>query len=348
VLGTTNLPEFCCFYDTDNLVYGRTRNPHDPERTPGGSSGGEAAAVAAGLSALGIGSDLGSSIRQPAAWCGVFGHKPSRGLVSLAGHAGIGSAPFQLFAAIGPLARSARDLELGLRAIADVEPLPVRPGPLAVAVYEDDGMQAVAKSCRAAVRRAAEALTAGEHEVVEAAPPGLAEARGAYDLMIGSELAVYMPALAQGREDELSRYGRGLVDEIGGFTPTLQLFLDAARALPELAARADEWFERHPIALCPTVPVTAPIASEGIVSIDGEPPLPGGKLTLCTYANALGLPAASVPAGRDADGLPLAVQVFAARGRDPDVIAVAAELEQALGGALDPAESPRSALSPST
>jgi Asp-tRNA(Asn)/Glu-tRNA(Gln) amidotransferase A subunit family amidase len=121
----------------------------------------------------------------------------------------------------------------------------------------------------------------------------------------------------------------------------------AARALRELAARADDWFERHPIALCPTVPVTAPLASEGIASIDGEAPRPGRKLTLCTYANALGLPAATVPAGRYADGLPLAVQVFAARGRDLDVIAVAAELKRALGGALDPAESPRSALSPS-
>ena len=93
VLGKTNLSEFCCFYDSDNLVYGRTVNPHDPERTPGGSSGGEAAAVAAGLSYLGVGSDLGSSIRQPAAWCGVFGLKPSRGLVSNAGHAGFGIPP---------------------------------------------------------------------------------------------------------------------------------------------------------------------------------------------------------------------------------------------------------------
>jgi amidase len=153
VLGKTSIPEFCCFYDTDNLVYGRTRNPQDQERTPGCSSGGQAAAVASGLSALGIGPDLGSSIRQPAAWSAVFGHKPSRGFVRLTGHAGIGSAPaFQLFAGIGPVARSACDLELSLRALAGVKPLPARPGPLPVAVYEDDGMQAMAKSCRAAAR----------------------------------------------------------------------------------------------------------------------------------------------------------------------------------------------------
>ena len=92
-LGVTNVPEFCAHYDTDNALYGRTANPHDAARTPGGSSGGEAAAVAAGLSALGLGSDLGSSIRQPAAWSGVFGVRPSRGAVSPAGHDGFGLSP---------------------------------------------------------------------------------------------------------------------------------------------------------------------------------------------------------------------------------------------------------------
>jgi Asp-tRNA(Asn)/Glu-tRNA(Gln) amidotransferase A subunit family amidase len=346
VLGKTNLSEFCCFYDSDNLVYGRTVNPHDPERTPGGSSGGEAAAVAAGLSYLGAGSDLGSSIRQPAAWCGVFGLKPTSGLVPNAGHAGFGIPPaFGMFACVGPLARSAADLELGLRAMASLEPAPARPEPLPVSVYEDDGMQAVARSCRKAVRRAAEALAAAGHEVEEeAGPPRQAEARDAYDLMLGSELALYMPQLVAESERELSRYGREMFEQLRGFSPELRAYADAGRTVAEIAAEAAEWFERHPVALCPTVPVSAPLAAEGIVSIDGEKPRPGGKLTLCTYANALGLPAASVPAGRDERGLPLAVQVIAGRGRDLDVLMVAAELERALGGALDPAESPLSPL----
>ena len=345
VLGKTNLSEFCCFYDSDNLVYGRTVNPHDPERTPGGSSGGEAAAVAAGLSYLGAGSDLGSSIRQPAAWCGVFGLKPTRGLVSSAGHAGFGIPPaFGLFGCVGPLARSAADLELGLRAMASVEPMAARAGPLAVGVYDDDGMQAVASSCRQAVRRAADALATAGHELAEAAPPRQAEARDAFDLMLGSEIALFMPDLVGGREEELSRYGREMVEQLRGFSPGLRPYAEAGRTLNEIGAEASEWFDQHPVALCPTVPVSAPLAAEGIVSIDGEPPRPGGKLTLCTYANALGLPAASVPAGRDENGLPLAVQVIADRGHDLDVLMVAAELERALGGALDPAESPLSPL----
>ncbi len=345
VLGKTNLSEFCCFYDSDNLVYGRTVNPHDPERTPGGSSGGEAAAVAAGLSYLGAGSDLGSSIRQPAAWCGVFGLKPTRGLVSSAGHAGFGIPPaFGMFGCVGPLARSAADLELGLRAMASVEPMAARAGPLAVGVYDDDGMQAVASSCRQAVRRAADALATAGHALAEAAPPRQAEARDAFDLMLGSEIALFMPDLVGGREEELSRYGREMVEQLRGFSPGLRPYAEAGRTLNEIEAEASEWFEQHPVALCPTVPVSAPLAAEGIVSIDGKPPRPGGKLTLCTYANALGLPAASVPAGRDENGLPLAVQVIADRGHDLDVLMVAAELERALGGALDPAESPLSPL----
>ena len=345
VLGKTNLSEFCCFYDSDNLIYGRTVNPHDPKRTPGGSSGGEAAAVAAGLSYLGAGSDLGSSIRQPAAWCGVFGLKPTRGLVSSAGHAGFGIPPaFGLFGCVGPLARSAADLELGLRAMASIEPMAARAGPLAVGVYDDDGMQAVASSCRQAVRRAADALATAGHELAEAAPPRQAEARDAFDLMLGSEIALFMPDLVGGREEELSRYGREMFEQLRGFSPGLRPYAEAGRTLNEIGAEASEWFEQHPVALCPTVPVSAPLAAEGIVSIDGEPPRPGGKLTLCTYANALGLPAASVPAGRDENGLPLAVQVIADRGHDLDVLMVAAELERALGGALDPAESPLSPL----
>ena len=92
VMGVTNVPEFCGYYDTDNRVYGRTVNPHDHEHTSGGSSGGESAALSASLSPLGVGSDIGSSVRQPACWTGVYGMKPTRGLVPLAGHAGFGDA----------------------------------------------------------------------------------------------------------------------------------------------------------------------------------------------------------------------------------------------------------------
>jgi Asp-tRNA(Asn)/Glu-tRNA(Gln) amidotransferase A subunit family amidase len=336
-LGVTNVSEFCAHYDTDNLLHGRTANPHDPARTPGGSSGGEAAAVAAGLSALGLGSDLGSSIRQPAAWCGVFGLRPSRGAVSSAGHDGFGLSPaFRYFGTIGPLGRSAADLELALPVIAH-RPLPgacVRR--LRVAVYEEDGLQPVAAACRAAVREAAASLAAAGHELVEAAPPAASAARRVFDTMLVAELRTLALPELEGREDQLSPPLRALVDDLRRFPADLHGYLDAAREREALEQVVDAWFEATPIALCPAVPVPAPIAAEGIVLIDGQPARPGGKMTLATYANVFGLPSVSVPAGRDADGLPLAVLVTGRRDRDCDVLAVARTLEEALGGWVDP------------
>ena len=123
VLGKTNIPPFLSDWQSNNPVYGRTRNPWDLDRSPGGSSGGSAAAVAAGMSPLELGSDIGGSIRVPAAFCGVFGHKPSYGVVPLRGHSppGLDGGPVAL-AVVGPLARSAADLDLALSVVAGPEP----------------------------------------------------------------------------------------------------------------------------------------------------------------------------------------------------------------------------------
>lgn len=343
-LGVTNVPEFCAHYDTDNALYGRTANPHDAARTPGGSSGGETAAVAAGLSALGLGSDLGSSIRQPAAWCGVFGLKPSRGAVSVAGHDGFGLSPaFRYFGAIGPIARSADDLGLALSVLAYRPLAPACAGRLRVAVYEEDGLQPVARSCRAAVSRAADALAAAGHEVVERAPPAASAARRLFDTLLATELVTLALPELEGSEEQLSPAVRAMVEDLRRFPADLHAYLDASREREALEEVVDAWFERTPIALCPVVPVPAPLAAEGLTLVDGTPARPGGKMTLATYANVFGLPSVSVPAGRDADGLPLAVMVTGRRTRDHDVVAVARELDAALGGWLDPDDAPASA-----
>jgi Asp-tRNA(Asn)/Glu-tRNA(Gln) amidotransferase A subunit family amidase len=334
VIGKTNVPEFCVWYDTDNDVYGRTRNPHAPERSPGGSSGGEAASAAAGLSALGLGSDLGSSIRQPAAWTGVYGLKPSRDVVPLDGHADLQSLGVRAFAGIGPLARRLADVELALRVLAGRALAPAAPPPRRVAVFEEDGLQPVSRSCRHAVRRAATALAASDYLVEDAVPPAVAEIRAAYDRVLATELRVMVWPLVAGREDELSEYGRRALGGMAAFAPDLEAYTDAGARIGELEAVTDAWQERFPLALCPVVPVAAPLAAAGLAAVDGEPFNPGGKLTLCTWANALGLPALSVPCGRDEDGLPLAVQIVGRRGCDLEVIEAARRLEPALGGAL--------------
>ncbi|MGN6378020.1 MAG: amidase [Gaiellales bacterium] len=338
VLGKTNVPEFCGWYDTDNDVYGRTQNPYAPDRSPGGSSGGEAAALAARLSPLGVGSDLGSSIRQPAAWCGVLGFKPSRDVVSNDGHFGFG---LRLFATIGPMARSVADLGLSLAVMAARPLAPPSSQTPRVAVFEEDEMQPVSTDCRLAVRRAAEVLAAEGVPVEDGLPPGLADVRRMYDSMLATELSVLALPTLEGRQHELSAYGSRMAEGLAGFTPDLAAYLTAGTRLSELEAAVDEWLEAHPIVLCPVVPTTAPVAADGLVDVDGEPFRPGGKLTLCTWANTLGLPAASVPSGTDGAGLPLAVQVVGRRGCDADVLAVAARLERGLGGVLDPPVQPR-------
>jgi amidase len=214
------------------------------------------------------------------------------------------------------------------------------PGPFRVAVHEEDGLQPVASACRAAVRRAADALAAHGHELVDAAPPAAAEVRAAYDTMLMTEAAQLGPWEAAERSDELSRYGRGFMEMARSVQPDLGRYLEAAKRPYELETEADAWLERHPLVLCPVTIVSAPRAADGITTVDGEPARPGGKMTLCTWASAFGLPAASVPAGRDDAGLPLAVQVTGRRGHDLEVLAVAQAFEEALGGWVDPRETP--------
>jgi aspartyl-tRNA(Asn)/glutamyl-tRNA(Gln) amidotransferase subunit A len=336
LLGKTNVSEFLAFYDSVNLVYGTTRNPHDNTRSAGGSSGGEAAAIAAAMSPAGLGSDLGSSIRQPAHFTGILGLSPSRGLVPLAGHQPWPPPlAFQRCCQVGPLARTVEDVELLLRTVAS-QPLAGAAQSRRATVYEEDGLQPVAGVCRAAVRRAADALADLGWELAQERPPDALDVRGAYDSVVYQELAVYVGPMVRGHEDELSDYGRRSVGALASVEPSFERYVAAARRLIELEARADAWLERHELAICPVAPGPAPELGVGFTDIDGEPPQPGGLMTLATYANAFGLPSISVPAMRTDDGLPVGVLVTGRRGHDLQVIAAAHELERLLGGFIAP------------
>jgi Asp-tRNA(Asn)/Glu-tRNA(Gln) amidotransferase A subunit family amidase len=332
LIGKTNVPEFCAFYDTVNDLFGATRNPHAPARSAGGSSGGEAVAVATGMSALGVGSDLGGSIRNPAHFTGLFGLKPSRELVPCVGHAPAGETPlWSWLAVIGPLARSAGDLELALGVLAQYPPAAPRQGSGSVGVYDEDFLQPVAADCRHAVRVAADALAAAGYDVVEDRPPLQEEIRGWYDWLVGVEFVAPLARLVAGRERELSRYGRLAVASAPRDAVPFEDYLQAWTRLTDAERVVDEWFEQRRLALCPVAPGPAPPLGEGFTEIDGEPVRPGGKLTLCTLANAAGLPAASIPVLATADGLPVGVQVIGGRGRDREVIAAARAIEAARG-----------------
>jgi Asp-tRNA(Asn)/Glu-tRNA(Gln) amidotransferase A subunit family amidase len=336
-VGVTNTSELCMYYDSYNPLYGATRNPHDLELSAGGSSGGEAAALAAGLVTLGVGSDLSGSIRFPAHLTGVFGLKPSGGAVPLRGHhpSYVPPPSFDLMAQIGPMARHAEDLGPALEAMSGHRLAPAE-APSAVAVFEDDGLNPVSQPCRAAVRAAAEALAGAGVAVEEAVPPNQRDAREAYDTLLVADLAGLIgPQLADRREALGERLGR-IVDGGAKAQVSLDVYLGARVRRMELEDAVAEWQERYPLAICPVGPVTAFPLGEPISEVEGRPTHPAGVLTLCSYANVLRLPACSVPAGRDDNGLPVGVQVIGRHGREGDVLDLAGRLEQLLGGVIAP------------
>jgi len=190
VLGVTNTPELLMAWETDNLLYGRTNSQWDLARTPGGSSGGEASAIAAGMSAGGVGSDGGGSIRVPAHFSGICGLKPTPGRIPATGHFPAAGGPAALLGVVGPMTRTVADLKALFEAMQGPDdgdpcaaPVPLRwPSDdevmkLRVGYFEDDGRTPVTTETRAAVRTAAEALQGAGFEVEPFRPAGLEEAR---------------------------------------------------------------------------------------------------------------------------------------------------------------------------
>ena len=348
LLGKTNVSEFAMWWDSVNELFGATANPHDLTRTAGGSSGGEAAALASAMTPLGLGSDLGGSIRNPCHFVGLFGLKAGRESLPFVEHAPLPAGPgVRTMAVIGPMARAVADLELALNVVA-IRPLGAAERPARIAVFEEDGLQPVSRACRAAVRRTAEAL--GAYELVEAAPPNPGEVRAAMDIVIGAEMASTMPAFVGDRFSELSPYLQEMFSEGGGSAPGLPQYLDASARLARYENEADTWFREHPVALCPCAPdIAPPLRGRWPAELDGVPMRHGGKLTLATYASALGLPAVCIPVMRapslgakpgtlvpSEGGLPVGVQLIGARGSERTLLSLAAELESSLGGWLRP------------
>jgi Asp-tRNA(Asn)/Glu-tRNA(Gln) amidotransferase A subunit family amidase len=336
LLGTTNLSEFCAFWDSVNRVYGATANPHDPARSAGGSSGGEAAALAAAMTPLGIGTDLTGSIRAPAHWTGVYGLRTSRDALPHVDHDPLPStAGIQMFGVAGPMARTPGDLGLLLSVLA--EPRVSARAPARVAVFEEDGLQPVSRACRAAVQRAAGALDDLGVDVVEARPPHQAELRAAFDTILVHELVPALGRAVAGHAAELMPYNADQAEAARAFTPSFDAYAAAFAQIAAIDAAAMRWFDEHPVALCPVTPdVAPPLGTFAFPPVDGTPPRPGGKLSLCAYASALGLPALSLPVMRSPDGLPVGVQLIARRGQERTLVALAERLEAVLGGWLAP------------
>ena len=352
VLGVTNTAEQLMAWETDNVLYGRTNSPWDLARTPGGSSGGESAAIAAGLSAGGVGSDGGGSIRVPAHFTGICGLKPTPGRVPATGHFPPCGGPFALSGVVGPMARTIGDVEVLLHAMAGPDtgdpnghPVPlgssadVRP-PLRVGWFEDDGLTPVTRETREAVQRAARALEEAGFDVVPFRPEGLEEARALWWDIFGRAVRLVLEPLVEGREHDVH--------------PNLLEFLDWTRRQPKLTAeelltveiardalkaRISASMAECPVLLCPVSAVPAFRHGEREWMVDGVRVHYLDAWRYCAWFNLLQNPAVSVPAGRTAEGLPIGVQVVARHWEEHVALGVAAAIERALGGFTPP--SPR-------
>jgi Asp-tRNA(Asn)/Glu-tRNA(Gln) amidotransferase A subunit family amidase len=372
ILGTTNCPEFLMAYETDNRLYGRTSNPWDLTRTAGGSSGGEAAAIAAGLSAGGLGSDGGGSVRTPAHFTGICALKPTPGRIPGAGHLPACTGPFSLLGTIGPMARTMADVTLLFRVLCgplDTDPI-AAPGPFQppahetlrqtrIGYFEDDGHVPVTAETRQAVLDAVHSLRRHGFHVEPFRPKSLERVRQLWYTLFVRCGAMLIEPLTLAQPSNVS--------------PTFRNFLDIAHTDPPLTAeqvlaswsqidllRSELLAEMRdfPILLSPVCSIPAfhhgerhwtlhDTAFTNLKPINEWQPSPSAQdsaqdldyldaMRFTQWFNLLGSPAAVVPVGRSAEGLPIGVQLAGRPYADELVLGIAAILEQDFGYTAPP------------
>jgi amidase len=361
IFGKTNTPLLAGDGQAYNAIFGTTNNPWDPARTPGGSSGGAAAALAAGLTGLEIGSDIGGSIRSPASWCGVYGIKPTHGIIPVRGH--IPGMPGALsepdLAVVGPMARSAADLELALRVCAG--PLPEQapawrfelPPPrrerladYRVAAWLDEPAYPVDASVRERLEQTLSALRRAGVRVDERARPpfSMADAIETYYTLL---FPIFSAALPPAEFDALARQAAGTDPSDHGpavlraraTTARHRDWLVANELRNQRRAQLAAFFREFDLLLCPVVPVPAiphdhsePMEAR-VVPVNGAPcRYPDVLFSWIGLATCHFLPAASAPVGQTRGGLPVGVQIVGPYLEDRTVVAFAAKLADVVGG----------------
>jgi amidase len=332
ILGKTNTPEFTLSFFTDNLVYGRTKNPFDLNRSPGGSSGGAAAIIAAGGSPFDIGTDTGGSIRFPAHCCGIAGIKPTSGRVPRTGHIISYQGISQSLTHVGPLSRNVEDLNLLLSIIAGVDNIDPYVYPVAlpdykqvdfkklrVAYYTDNGLYKPSEDTVQTIEKAANKMTAAGLKVKEEFPKGLEESA-----QINSSYLL--------TGDWLKR----MVEQHGTKKTSLDWIYDLSNPSSAehaiLVEKVDNFrsamlsfWNNHDVLICPVSPMPAPLGNAET------------ELDVTTYFsytiafNTTGWPSVVIRGGTSKEGLPIGIQIVAPPWREDICFAVAKYLESELG-----------------
>jgi Asp-tRNA(Asn)/Glu-tRNA(Gln) amidotransferase A subunit family amidase len=334
VLGKTNAAEMAMDYTADNPVFGRTNHPLNPKLTPGGSSGGEAVAIATHMSPGGIGSDLAGSIRIPAHFCGICGLKPTTGRVSGDGQFPPSSGPYSLGAVIGPMARSVGDLRVLFRAlIADVSsPRDLHLKGRRFAWYTDDGVVPVTEDTAQAVRNAVNALKGAGLVGEEQLPPHVERGNEMWLKLFSRASVVQLRQAYAGRENEGGSFvSWRLATADDHPPPTLDEYIANWMERDRLREDLLRWMETTSIIVAPVGATPAYEHDTLKVTVRGST---FGTFRAFSYAqafNVFDLPVVTVPAKKDGS-LPIGVQIAGPPFAEEMVLTAAAIVERALGG----------------
>jgi amidase len=366
ILGKTNVPLALADWQSYNEIYGTTNNPFDLARTPGGSSGGSSAALAAGYGPLSLGSDIGGSLRVPAFHCGVYAHKPTYALVPLRGHTAppLPPLPFERdFSVIGPMARSAADLSLLLDVIAGPDPIeagkaytlalpPPRHGELKnfrVLLIDTDPVMPTNAVIRTAINKLAANLGKAGVTVTRESPllPNFAASTRLYMRMLLSFLAAsFQPEIYAGAKaaaealapDDMSLHA----ERLRGVALSHRDWIIADRERTRLRAQWRELFGTYDAVICPIMPTPAYLQDQSPdqelrhIDIDGRDYVYPDQLAWPGIATLPGLPATAIPLGLSPEGLPVGVQIVGPWLEDRTPLKLAELIEREFGGFVPP------------
>jgi amidase len=363
IFGKTNVPIHLADFQSYNEIYGTTGNPHDLGRTPGGSSGGSAAALAAGLTGLEMGSDIGGSIRNPAHYCGVFGHKPTWGILPMRGHALKGILTPSDISVIGPLARSARDLRLAMDLtagadeihqpgwqIAMAEPKQKSLGDYKVGVWLDESIAPVDETVKARVIQVAKLVEAAGGEVDYDARPDfdVVASHDIYTNLLHSAMSARSPEAAfevgVKRRAELDPEDQSQLAKV---TPASTLYYREWHAFNERRTHLrwawHEFFKSYDLLLTPMCMTSAfphdhnPKNSERLIQVNNTPVNYFDQVFWAGLTGVSYLPSTVIPTGLDSQSLPIGVQIVAREMGDLMSIDFARLVDHELGGFVPPA-----------
>jgi Asp-tRNA(Asn)/Glu-tRNA(Gln) amidotransferase A subunit family amidase len=344
LLGNTNTPEFLMAYETDNRLSGRTSNPWDLSRSAGGSSGGEAAAIAGGCSMGGVGSDGGGSIRVPAHFCGICGLKPTPGRIPATGHFPPGAGAFSWIGVVGPMARTAADLRALFAVMVGPDagdalsaPVPLQSigaeelRGLRIGILEGSALGAATAETQAAVHRAGQLLTEQGFYVEPVKLEGLDRALELWWFFFGPVIGDQIRHSTEGQEELLSPMLREYL-ALAAAEPavTLESFMAACTERDLLRADLLRQLRDVPILLSPVS--TAPAFKHGAGNYRaGDPHNYRDTMRYCQWLNLAGFPGLSLPFGKSPEGLPVNIQLIARPYEEEFLLTVAETLEQARG-----------------